>query len=402
MKHKPIYVYVTPFFPSPVSWRGAHGYDFVRALINTGKYDVFVFKEGDGTDYEFAGVKVHTFRSRRLPSNIYPMLFKRGNQRRFLKALSDVGISVEDVAICHANTANYGIYPLAIKSKNKFCKALLHHHDLASFGLNIGILRHCLPYNVIEYKILKKMHEAMDCHIFISEACKRSFLAAPNTEWTVYKDYKRQMRGLGLFNCHPVNVKHGIVLHNGVDATVFRKSNAHDATKHKNRDSFVIGCIGNFQTLKDQITLLKAVSLINNPKCKVIFVGSGETMGECEEYARAHNISAEFRSEVSHDTLPNFYHELDLFVLPSYFEGFGCVFLEAWACGVPFMTCFGQGMDDFIREEDSDMWLFKPRDSVQLSERIRFFLHHRPKQLLRAEIDEAKIVMQFVQKNLRA
>ena len=46
-------------------------------------------------------------------------------------------------------------------------------------------------------------------------------------------------------------------------------------------------------------------------------------------------------------------------MLPSFFEGFGCVLLEAHACGVPFMTCCGQGERN-TPPEDKDKWLFAP------------------------------------------
>ena len=94
----------------------------------------------------------------------------------------------------------------------------------------------------------------------------------------------------------------------------------------------------------------------------------------------------EFRSEVKHELLPDFYSSLDLFCLPSYFEGFGCVFTEAYACGVPFITCEGQGMDDLVVEEERELWLCKPGDDFELSEKILRFWEKRETQHLKAPI----------------
>lgn len=386
------YLYVTPFFPTPTSWRGAYSYDFVRALqrvlevkgSTTGeKYRIVVLKEGDGTDYEIGGVKVHTFRARRLPSNVFPNLFARQNERSFLAVVRQLGVRFDDIVVCHANVANYGIYPLAIKRKNPHVKAILQHHDLQSFGLNMGLLRHCWLYNMIQFLVMRRVHEKLDAHIFISEACRRSFLLAPDTSWTAYEDYKKQMRGLPW---RPARIKHGIVLYNGVDIGVFSPRRQNWSVGNE----FVIGCVGNFQELKGQATLVRAVGIVchevqvakvlGNRAVRVVFIGSGETLEACKTLARKQyagcltHLTYEFRTEMRHEDLAAFYKGLDLFVLPSWFEGFGCVCAEAHSCGVPFITCEGQGLEDLICPNERKKWLCRQRDPDDLAKKIEDFI----------------------------
>lgn len=393
-----VYLYITPFFPSLGNWRGAYCYDFVVALMKTGVYDVRVFVPGNGEDYTIGSVRVHRFPIRQLPSNIFPFLFAGKNQKSFINAVRKTGIKIEDVAVCHGHTANYAVYPMAIKKYNSKCVTLLHHHDPQSFGLNLGILRHFVPYSVIQFLILRKWHEKIDCHVFISEVTRKSFLCAPNTNWTIYKDYNAQMRGARLFSCNPVSIKNYIVLHNGVDLDVFKFRN-----KSNKGENFVVGCIANFVDWKDQITLLKAISVLKSNRSisnliKVIFVGSGFERMKCERFAKENGIDAEFRKEVRHEELPEFYHSLDLFVLPSYFEGFGCVFTEAWACGVPFITCEGQGMDDLIPKEERSKWLCRPRDPEDLANKISNYMSHQWEQKLSGPIGINDLVSEFVRK----
>lgn len=390
---KPIYIYITPFFPSTESWRGAYCLDFVKALMRTGRYDVHVFMEGGGRDYEIQGVKVHRFPVRRLPSNMFPYLFTKRNVRSFLAKVAACGIDVKNVAVCHANTANFGVYPLAIKNANPNCLTLLHHHDLQSFGLNNGILCHCWPYNLIQFPRLRKMHEKIDCHVFISEQARRSFLAVPDTSWTQYGYYKKQMRGLGFYRSP--KIKKSLVLHNGVDTSLFTP----DTTVKAGR-SFTVGCVGNFNSLKDQIGLLKALAIADKQlgDWRLKLLGSGDNESELRAFVASHGMvgKVEFLHEVQHEQLPDFYRSLDLFVLPSWFEGFGCVFTEAWACSVPFITCEGQGACDLIPEGERNIWLCRQRDPEDLASRIIHYFKERPQQHLSGPIATDELVSRFV------
>lgn len=438
-----VYIVVTKFFPRPGDWRGAYLLDFVRAISRVGRVGrVEVFVEGDGSDYEVEGIKVHTFRTRYLPSNIFPSLFKRWNQRSFIEKVKVVGQgqqwTLDDVFVCHAHTANFGIYAEAMKRASPKCKTLLHHHDLQSFGLNMGALRHCWLYNLIQFPILRRMHEKIDTHVFISEAARRSFLAAPDTRWTQYEDYKKQMRWLPY---RPVKIKDSIILHNGVDKKIFNAGacGTHKVGQDLNAYApqkgfpsglaslggyprntavgistscpavFTIGCVGNFSELKDQLGLLKAVQILSTrstslhgKKLKVVFVGSGETLEDCKRFAAENGLDVEFGSEVKHEQLADFYRGLDLFVLPSTFEGFGCVYTEAHSCGVPFIACSGQGTDDLIPEEDRDKWLCQQGDPEDLARKIedcigRIERGERVEQRLNEDQDIEKLVGRFVE-----
>lgn len=388
-----LYVVITPFFPSPDSWRGAYCYDFVRALQRVTRYEVRVFVPGDGPDYDYQGVHVCRFPVRALPSAVFPFLFARYNGRSFLKKLKSEGIAPADVAVCHGHTAFVGIYPLALKRLNPKCLTFLHHHDLASFGMNIGRLRHFWPHKVINFFLLRRMHERMDVHIFLSRKSEASFRAVPDASWSVYDDYRRQMRGLGVFRS--ARIRRSLVLHNGVDCRQFTPA-GRDV-----HSGFVMGCIANFGKLKDHHSLLEALNRIRNQlgDWRLRLIGSGPTLAFCKAYVAEQGLQdrVTFGMEVDHTQLPEFYRSLDLFVLPSYFEGFGCVFTEAWACGTPFIACEGQGMDDLILPEERHLWLCKPMNPEDLAEKILYCYKKRPEQHMAGPIDIDVLVPRFVE-----
>lgn len=390
---KPIYVVVTPFFPSPDSWRGVYCYDFVQALRRIGRYDVRVFVPDAGPDYDYQGVHVCRFPVRKLPSAILPFLFAGWNVHSFLRKLQAEGVLPAEVAVCHGHTASCGIYPLALKRQNTKCLALLHHHDLASFGMNTGRLRHVWLHKIINFFQLRWMHERMDVHIFLSRKSETSFRAVPDASWSVYDDYRRQMRGLGLFRS--ARIRQSLVLHNGVDCRQFTSA-GRDV-----HSGFVMGCIANFGKLKDHHSLLEALSRVRNQlgDWRLRLIGSGPTLASCKAYVAEQGLQGRvaFETEVDHTQLPEFYRSLDLFVLPSYFEGFGCVFTEAWACGAPFITCEGQGMDDMILPEERGLWLCKPMNPADLAEKILHYYKNRPEQRMAGPIDIDVLVPRFVE-----
>ena len=110
-----------------------------------------VFVPGRGADYDYQGVHIYRFPVKALPSAVLPLLFAGYNRRSFLRKVTAVGVDLAQVAVCHGHTANFGIYPLAVKAKNPRCLTLLHHHNPASFGLHNGRLKFIWLHKVINF-----------------------------------------------------------------------------------------------------------------------------------------------------------------------------------------------------------------------------------------------------------
>lgn len=401
MGNKKYYLCVTPFFPSPGNWRGAYVLDQVKAIQRNSDYEVRVFVGGrnDNNYFEIDGISVYGYKTRELPSNLFNGIFNGYNAKSFVKRVLSLGISPMDVAVVHCHVSMRAACGLALRRLNPNIKVLLQHHDLDPFNLRSGILGRNNRF-IIRYRAKKaiSLYDKVDLHICISKACRDSLLLFPRSrKGEVFDDYKRSLAlcdGLS-----SIRAKTTYVLYNGVDCRIFRKD-AKQKEIEKN-SIFRIGCIANFQELKGHIILIRAFEILHHrgySNVRLSLLGSGETMESCKTYLQEHNLMqyVEWHNEIKHDLLPDYYHSLDLFVLPSFFEGFGCVFTEAAACGVPFMGCVNQGYSEYIPDEDRDKWLIEPGDYKRLAEIIEAYMKLRYKQVLKETYDIDSLIADYL------
>lgn len=375
-----IYITITPFFPDPSNFRGPYVYDQVKAIIKSNKFDrVIVFKpsllQNNEKDYVYDGIEVYRFNTLQVPSAILPGAFDWFNIKSLFNKLKSLNIKFSDIAVAHSHVTELGIYANALKKGNPEIKTILQHHGFDVLSLKNG---RCANMNWHKKYMVwygSRICNKIDINIGVSNKTLEYL--------TSYKEVKP---------------KQTYTLYNGVDTTKFFPT-----LIKKDNDKFVIGCVANFWKLKDQITLIKAVEILKNKgynNILVRFIGSGATLNSCKEYVENNNLKEQisFETEIGHRELNNYYNSLDLFVLPSYWEAFGCVYTEAYACGVPFIAVKGQGISELIPQKDIDKWLIDKGDFVSLSNKIENYIKNRYNQELTTDIDINYLVGEFLQK----
>lgn len=362
------YLTITPFFPNAADFRGPFIYDQVKAIKETGQYNIVVLKPKPwysfDKDYEFEGIKIYRFTTFDLPSNILPGLFDFLSILSLKNKLKTIGIKNEAIEVVHAHVTGLGIYPVALKKNNPNIKSILQHHGFDVLSLENGKLYNQLWHRnwVRNYGI--NICNAIDLHVGVSKKTL-SFLKNENN----------------------LKIRDSYVLYNGVDTAKF-----YPIQNRKAKSCFTLGCVGNFWALKDQLTLLKAVKiLIDNGMndLKVILVGTGTTLSICENYVTDNQLNEyiEFIEKIPHNQLVYFYNTLDLFMLPSYHEAFGCVYTEAYSCGIPFIAIENQGISELLPEDEKDKWLIQKGNHRELAAKIAEYKTHRYKQNLIVPID---------------
>lgn len=399
-----LYITITPFFPEPDNFRGPFVYDQVKAIEQTGKYDkIIVFKPKRFNDnrefYIYDGIKVILFPTIEMPSYIFNGITNDINNSFFKRALKKNNINIDDIAVVHGHTSSYACYGVALKKINPNIISIVQHHDPDPYTIRNGKFSFNYINLFVRASINRKLFNKVDFHVSVSKYVEENLLKFPySAQHESFDSYIKHLKIAQGLNIKPINAKKSIVLYNGVDSTKFYPTN----TK-KCCDKFIIGCVANFIDWKDQITLIKAVEILKNKgynNILVRFIGSGATLNSCKEYVEKNNLQEQirFETEIGHRELNNYYNSLDLFVLPSYFEGFGCVFAEAYICGVPFIAVKGQGISELIPEKDIDKWLIDKGDFVSLSNKIENYIKNRYNQELTTDIDINYLVGEFLQK----
>ncbi len=152
----------------------------------------------------------------------------------------------------------------------------------------------------------------------------------------------------------------------GVDTTLFRPQDRHQArcTLGLPEAAPIVLFVGRLQPLKGLDTLLRAAHLVRQqyPTLQVRIVGGGVDEGdphEAEELGRLRALADRldltpylaFTKAQPQEALAQYYAAADVFVMPSHYESFGMVVLEAMACGTPVVASWVGGLASTVVHE---------------------------------------------------
>ncbi|MFN9754497.1 MAG: glycosyltransferase family 4 protein [bacterium] len=136
------------------------------------------------------------------------------------------------------------------------------------------------------------------------------------------------------------------------------------------RAPFIL-CVGDLQPRKNPIGLIRAFEelVANYPQLthKLVFVGKDTWFApRVHQIAEASPFSnrIHFTGYVNDDELLQLYNAGDLFVFPSFYEGFGSPLLEAMACGVPVACSNRSAMREVAGEAAHQFNPYSTREMV--------------------------------------
>jgi glycosyltransferase involved in cell wall biosynthesis len=161
-----------------------------------------------------------------------------------------------------------------------------------------------------------------------------------------------------------------IVVKNGIDISRFSKRKVNRMQIGLSNNDFVVGIVGRVEVQKAHRYFLPVIVEAKSkiPNLHLIIIGTGDQEEKLKEQAKELGISDRvhflgFRMDIDY-----IYNCMDVFCLPSTYEGFGLVVVEAMASEVPLMISNIDGMKEIVRKEDG--LRFEPRNIPEMTEKL--------------------------------
>lgn len=137
------------------------------------------------------------------------------------------------------------------------------------------------------------------------------------------------------------------------------------------KDVPLIGCIGRLVKQKGHIYLIQAARKVLEkfPKVKFLIIGKGKLEKNLKKLAQNSNLNSNIIFTGFRKDVYSIIDKLSLVVMPSLWEGFGLIFLEAMAMGKPIVATDVGGIPEVIENKETGI-LVSARNPEALAEAI--------------------------------
>jgi glycosyltransferase involved in cell wall biosynthesis len=220
--------------------------------------------------------------------------------------------------------------------------------------------------------------------IFFQELLYRRLYTIPDYYFTICMSTKKQ-----LYELYNIDREKIYVSYYGLDTL---KLPVPKSRKRLNKNVKHLGLIGRVEfNQKQQDFFVRELVKYKNDIGRVIvhIIGDGPDLDNLKNIVQNLGIDSLVSFDGWSDDMQRWYEKLDLVLLPSRFEGFPIVMIEAMYWGVPVVASNVDGMREVLDEK----WLFPANDGKEMFRKIKYVL----------ENDQSKLVMEnhhYVQEKL--
>lgn len=187
-----------------------------------------------------------------------------------------------------------------------------------------------------------------------------------------------------------------LTIYNGIDIERFHPRVREEYGRNyreriaASQECFVAMCVGNDYKRKGVPALIEAAKLIQDRgglpggrPLRVAVVGKERHKVEAEltDVCRAYGLYDRVKFYGPQHLVERWHAMADLFVLPSRFDAFGNVVLEAMATGVPVLVSAKAGAAEVLRDGDNGFVLQDPDDAATIADRVMRLAGDEPERL---------------------
>jgi len=151
-------------------------------------------------------------------------------------------------------------------------------------------------------------------------------------------------------------LKDSVVIENGIDLSQFNPNNSFKDIRKEfgfNDNDFIAGFIGRVTLQKDPINFIKSIAIAHkqDPQIKGLFVGEGDLKEEAMNYIKKNSLENMIKTSDFRNDIPDLLNAIDVFCLPSLWEGLSIALLEAMAMGKALVVTPTDGTKEVITDQ---------------------------------------------------
>ena len=154
---------------------------------------------------------------------------------------------------------------------------------------------------------------------------------------------------------------HALVIKNGINQKKFDPNKQFtDVRRELNIDpsTILVGFIARITAQKDPFTLIKAASKIpDSMNIKFLIVGDGDLKEQTVQMAKELNVSHKVLFQNFRQDIPDILNAIDIYCLPSLWEGLSIALLEAMAMKKAIIATAVDGTKEVIRNEYNGLFV---------------------------------------------
>ncbi|MBD3244584.1 MAG: glycosyltransferase [Candidatus Moranbacteria bacterium] len=167
------------------------------------------------------------------------------------------------------------------------------------------------------------------------------------------------------------------VIHNGINLGRFKDKKPYLKVLTDKKE-IIIGTVAILKRQKGLRYLIEAFNSLKNdfPNLRLWLVGGARQglVDNEEEYlknqVKKYKLSQKVVFFGDRSDIPDLLNKMDIFVLPSLFEGFGIVILEAWASGLPVIASKLRCIEEYATNQKNILFT-EPKDPKDLQAKIQ-------------------------------
>ncbi|MCG8700227.1 MAG: glycosyltransferase family 4 protein [Bacteroidales bacterium] len=222
---------------------------------------------------------------------------------------------------------------------------------------------HGWSFHIDQQFVVRKLRELSEN--FLTRMAQRTICVSQSNEFDGIKRF---------------NMQRSKVIYNAVNMEKFNPdAETKDIRKHLNidEDALVIGYIARITKQKDPFTMTKAFKQVleNKPNAVLLMVGDGELKDDTIQLAKELKIEKNIIFQPFRNDIPDVLKSIDIYCLPSLWEGFPIGILEAMAMKKAVIASSVDGMKELIQHNQSGILVPHSNEKI-LAEEITKLLNN--------------------------